>query len=142
MDGVVYNTSVYFNNTYSGEWFSDPFAQKMIASVDKGTVLGPNAIEAKTMGVVPPEKLSSGLKMLLLMYFLPERAYNASNCGDNCARWILAIAKKQDIKISLYHLVDFGGRRFTATIANTGEVTQSMDELVLVGAKCFREASL
>lgn len=142
MDGVVYNTSVYFNNTYSGEWFSDPFAQKMIASADKGTVLGPNAIEAKTMGVVPPEKLSSGLKMLLLMYFLPERAYNASNRGDNCARWILAIAKKQDIKISLSHLVDFGGRRFTATIANTGEVTQSMDELVLVGAKCFREASL
>ena len=43
MDGVVYNTSVYFNNTYSGEWFSDPFAQKMIASADKGTVLGPNA---------------------------------------------------------------------------------------------------
>lgn len=83
MDGVVYNTSVYFNNTYSGEWFSDPFAQKMIASADKGTVLGPNAIEAKTMGVVPPEKLSSGLKMLLLMYFLPERAYNASNRGDN-----------------------------------------------------------
>ena len=33
MDGVVCNTSVYFNNTYSGEWFSDPFAQKMIASV-------------------------------------------------------------------------------------------------------------
>lgn len=142
MDGVVYNTSVYFNNTYSGEWFSDPFAQKMIASADKGTVLGPNAIEAKTMGVVPPEKLSSGLKMLLLMYFFPERAYNASNRGDNCARWILAIAKKQDIKISLSHLVDFGGRRFTETIANTGEVTQSMDELVLVGAKCFREASL
>lgn len=39
MDGVVYNTSVYFNNTYSGEWFSDPFAQKMIASVDRGRVL-------------------------------------------------------------------------------------------------------
>lgn len=62
--------------------------------------------------------------------------------GGNCARWVLAIAKKYDIAINLYHLMDFGGRRFTATIANTGEVTQSMDELVLVGAKCFREASL
>ena len=75
-DGVVYNTSAYFNNAYSSEWFNDPFAQKMIA------------IETKILGVIPPEKLSSGLKTLLLMNFLPERVYNASNCGDNCARWI------------------------------------------------------
>ena len=51
------------------------------------------------------------------MNFLPERIYNASNCGDNCARWILAIAKKQDITINLYHLMDFGGRHFTAKVA-------------------------
>ncbi len=76
------------------------------------------------------------------MYFLPERVYNASNCGDNCARWIFSIAKKRDIAINLYHLMDFGGRRFTATIANTGEIIHSMDELVLVGAKCLRGASL
>ncbi len=55
MDGVVYNTSVYFSNAYSGEWFSDPFAQKMIASVDKGTVLGPNATETKILGVILPK---------------------------------------------------------------------------------------
>ncbi len=142
MDGVVYNTSVYFNNTYSGDWFSDPFAQKMIASIDRGTVLGPNAIETKILGVIPPEKLSSGLKTLLLMNFLPERVYNASNCGDNCARWILAIAKRQDITINLYHLMDFGERLFTAKVANTGDVVHSMDELVLIGAKCLREGQL
>ena len=62
MDGVVYNTPVYFNNTYSIEWFGDPFAQKMV----KGTVLGPNAIETKILGVIPPEKLSGGLKTLIL----------------------------------------------------------------------------
>ncbi len=142
MDGVVYSTSVFFNNTYSGEWFSDAFAQKMIASVDKGKVLGPNAIETKVLGVIPPEKLSSGLKTLLLMNFMPERVYNASNCGDNCARWILAIAKKQNITINLYHLMDFGNRRFTAKVANTGETIHSMDEFVLVGAKCLRGEAL
>ncbi len=142
MDGVVYNTSVFFNNTYSGEWFSDAFARQMIASVDKGKVLGPNAIETKVLGAIPPEKLSSGLKTLLLMNFMPERVYNASNCGDNCARWILAIAKKQDITINLYHLMDFGNRRFTAKIVNTGETVHSMDEFVLVAAKCLRGEAL
>ena len=62
MDGVVYNTSVYFNNTYSGEWFNDPFVQKMIASADKGTVLGSNAIETKILGVIPPENYRVGSK--------------------------------------------------------------------------------
>lgn len=56
MDGVVYNTSVYFNNVYSPEWFEDPFAQKVIKAVDRGVVLGPNAIETKILGVIPPRE--------------------------------------------------------------------------------------
>lgn len=141
MDGVVYNTSVFFNNTYSPKWLEDPFAQEVIKAVDCGVVLGPNAIETKILGVIPPEKLSSGTKTLLLMRFMPERVYNASNCGNNCARWILKIAKTQDITINLYHLMDFGNRRFTARVANTGETVHTMDELVLVAGKCLQEAA-
>lgn len=42
MDGVIYNTSTYFNNTYSPKWLEDPFAQRIIKSVDKGVVMGSN----------------------------------------------------------------------------------------------------
>lgn len=139
MEGVVYNTSVFFNNVYSSKWFEDPFAQKIIKAVDRGIVLGPNAIETKVLGVIPPEKLSSGTKTLLLMHFMPERVYNASNCGDNCARWILAIGKAQDVTVNLYHLMDFGSRRFEIRVANTGEIVHTMDELVLAAARCLRE---
>ena len=69
IDGVIYNTSIYFNNTYSKDWLADPFAQRIIKSVDKGIVLGPNTIETKALGIIPPEKLSTGAKVLLLMYF-------------------------------------------------------------------------
>lgn len=37
--------------------------------------------------------------------------------------------------------MDFGGRRFTAKIANTGDIVHTMDELVLVGAHCLRGGS-
>ena len=77
LDGVIYNTSVFFNNTYSIEWLKDPFAQQIIKSIDHGIVLGPNAIQTKVLGVIPPEKLSSGNKTLLLMNFMPEKTYNA-----------------------------------------------------------------
>lgn len=141
MDGVIYNTSIFFNNVYSAKWFEDPLAQEIIKAVDKGVVLGPNAIETKILGVIPPEKLSNGTKTLLLMRFMPENVYNASSCGDNCARWILTIGKMQDITINLYHLMNFGGRRFTVQVANTGEVLHTMDELVLTAGKCLREAA-
>lgn len=38
VDGVIYNTSVFFNNTYSPKWFEDPFAQKVIEKT-RGTHL-------------------------------------------------------------------------------------------------------
>lgn len=38
MENVIYNTSVYFDNIYSPEWFQDAFAQRIIKSIDKGGV--------------------------------------------------------------------------------------------------------
>lgn len=80
MENVIYNTSVYFDNVYSPQWFQDSFAQRVIKSIDKGTVVGPNAIDTKILGVIPPEKLSSGTKTLLLctlcrrIYITPQIA--------------------------------------------------------------------
>ena len=138
MDGVIDSTSVYFNNTYSAAWLEDPLAQRIIKSVDKGVVLGPNAIETKILGIIPPEKLSSGTKTLLLLLFDAQNVYSVTSCGDNCAYWILRISKRHDITINLHHLMNFGNGRFTARIGNTGELVHSMDELVLVGADCLR----
>lgn len=39
----------------------------MIKDVDKSTVLDANAIENPVLGVISPEKLSAGVKELLLM---------------------------------------------------------------------------
>ena len=141
MENVVYNTSVYFNNVYSPDWFEDPFVQRIIKSIDRGTVLGPNAIETRALGIIPPEKLSSGTKTLLLMHFMPNVVYNASNCGDNCSYWILRIAAKQNITINLYHLMDFGKGRFTMIVSNTGDIVHSMNELIPISLRCLKETA-
>lgn len=44
----------------------------------------------------------------------------------------------QDITINLNHMMDFGNRRFTARIANAGEIIHTMDEFALVAADCLR----
>ena len=48
--------------------------------------------------------------------------------GDNCAPFILKLAKKKDLTINLRHLMDFGKKKFPVDvkILNTGDVVYSM----------------
>ena len=85
MPEAVYNTSVYFNYTYEDEWLTSDFAKEVIKKIDKSDVKGPHAVESPVLGVISPEKLSGGTKTLLLMANDPEKVFNASTCGDNCA---------------------------------------------------------
>ena len=112
MPEAVYNTSVYFNYTYEDEWLTSDFAKEVIKKIDKSDVKGPHAVESPVLGVISPEKLSGGTKTLLLMANDPEKVFNASTCGDNCAPFILKLAKKKDLTINLRHLMDFGKKKF------------------------------
>ena len=35
----------------------------------------------------------------------PDKIFNASTCGDNCAKWILEIGKQKDLTINLRHMM-------------------------------------
>ena len=135
MPSAIYNTSGYFNNVYLDSWLDDPLDREMIQAIDKGKPLGPNAVETEALGVIPPTKLSGGVKTLILIHHLPDKVFNASNCGDNCARWILKIAKTQDITINLRHIMNFGKRKFQAKILNNGQNVENMEELAEVAAQ-------
>ena len=141
MENVIYNTSVYFDNVYSPQWFQDSFAQRVIKIHRQRHRGRPQCNRYQDSRHHPPEKLSSGTKTLLLMYFMPQNIYNASNCGDNCAYWILRIAAQKDLTINLYHIMDFGNGKFTVTIANTGDIVHTMFDLVPIAGKCLRENS-
>lgn len=58
IDGIEYNTSLYFKNQYSVEWLEDTFVQNMILDVDSSKVLSSHAIESPVMGIIPPTSLS------------------------------------------------------------------------------------
>lgn len=135
MPEAIRNAPNYFNNVYLDAWLEDDLNRRMIRAVDKGDVLGPNAVNTKALGIIPPTKLSGGVRTLMLIHMLPEQVFNASNCGDNCARWILEIARQQDITINLRHIMDFGGRRFQAHILNDDSDVTGMGELAEIAAR-------
>ena len=126
MPEAIYNPPVYFKTTYMDEWITDDFSREMIKDVDKSIVLDSGVIDSPVLGKIPPVSLSGGVKTLILMQNDDECIFNASACGDNCAKWILKIAEKKDLTINLRHVMEFGDEPFTIKILNTGEVVHNM----------------
>ena len=75
---------------------------------------------------------------MIAIYKVPGKIFNASACGDNCAKWILKIGEMQDITINLRHLMEFGDEAFEVKILNTGQIVHNMDELLPIAGMIVR----
>jgi hypothetical protein len=131
MDGVLHNVETYFKNQLDYSWLNDDFVKEVIQDVDKSTVESVQCINSPVLGQIPPTSLSGGTKALILMKFLDDRVINASNCGDNCAKWILKLGEEQDLTINLNHIMDFGTQEFCAEILNDNSMILGMKEFVM-----------
>ena len=130
MPDAIYNTSVYFNNTYKDSWITNQMTKDMIKAVDNSDVIDAKTIMSPIFGNMSPKKLSNGVKTLILISFDRKKVFNASTCGDNCAEWILRMAKERKVVINLRHLMDFGSEPFKIKIMNTNKIVKNMAELV------------
>ena len=136
MEEAIYYPPAYFNNTYDDEWITDPLTVEMIKNVDKSEVIGPHLIESPVLGPISVKEISGGVKTLILMAFDDSgRIFNASACGNNCAKWILEIGKRKDLTINLRHIMNFGKEPFEIKILNNGEMVHDLDRFIAVAAK-------
>ena len=120
---------MYFDNVYEDEWIEDSFVKEMIQDVDYCTVISSHVIDSPILGAITPRELSGGVKVLILMLKDDSFIYNMSNCGDNCAKWILKIAEKKDLTVYLQHIMRFEGE-FKIQIMNTGKIVCNSAEYV------------
>jgi len=131
MDDAIYHPPTYFDNQYDDSWITEPLSIEMIRDVDKSDVVSSHLIESPVLGPIPPKELSGGVKTLMLMAFDDAgEIFNASVCGDNCAKWILRIAQTKDLTINLRHLMCFGSDPFEIQILNTGDIVRTQKEFV------------
>ena len=119
----------YFDNVYEDQWIEDDFVKEMIQAVDHCTVISPRVIDSPILGAITPRELSGGVKVLILMLKDDSFIYNMSNCGDNCAKWILRIAENRDLTVYLQHIMHFEGT-FEIQIMNTGRIVRNAAEFV------------
>ena len=129
-DKNIYDTAVYFKNTYQDGWITSPLGVAMIRDVDKSDVVSGVQIDSPVFGLMSPTQLSGGVKTLLLIANDRKHIFNASTCGDNCAKWLLKIAEERKTVVNLRHLMDFGSDKFKIRVLNTGKIVHQMEELV------------
>jgi hypothetical protein len=130
--GVDYMTDApsYFDNVYEDEWIEDDFVKEMIKDVDNSTVINAHIIESPIFGAITPKELSGGVKVLILMLKDDSFVYNLSNCGNNCAKWVLKIAQEKDLEVYLQHIIRFEGE-FEIKIMNTNKIVHNPREYVM-----------
>ena len=129
MQEAIYHPPTYFDNRYEEEWIMQPLAKQMILDVDQSVVISERLIDSPVLGPISVKELSGGVKTLLLMaYDNSGKVFNASACGDNCAKWILKIAAQKDLTINLRHIMNFGTENFAAMIMNSDAIVRNMKE--------------
>ena len=136
MEEAIYYPPVYFDNRYEDEWITEELSVQMIKDVDKSVVVSSRLIDSPVLGPISTRELSGGVKTLILMAFDDSgKIFNASACGDNCAKWILKIGESKDLTINLPHIMNLGDENFQARILNTGEIVHNMEEFVNIAGE-------
>lgn len=138
MPEAVFDPATYFKNKIHDEWIMDSLSVRMIEDIDHSKVIGPHVIESPVFGGISPLQLSGGVKTLILINNVPSRIFNASACGDNCAKWLLEMGKRKDITINLRHLMDFGEDSFEIKILNDNVIVHNQSEFVYTASDYVR----
>jgi hypothetical protein len=127
VENAVYHPPTYFDNQYEDEWITAPLSVAMIKDIDKSDVVGTHLIQSPVLGPISTKEISGGVKTLILMAFdTSGRVFNASVCGDNCAKWITELGREKDLTINLHHVMDFSSvPSFEAVMLNTGATVKS-----------------
>ncbi len=60
-ENSIYNTSIYFKNSYETQWLESDLAKRMIKDIDDSEVFSGDCIMSPVFGQIPPERLSGGV---------------------------------------------------------------------------------
>jgi hypothetical protein len=120
-----------FYGQYEEEWFEDSFVKRMIKEIDESEVISSNFIQSPVLGPITFERLSGGVKVLIMLYKMPEMQQWGSSCGDNCMPLMAEISKLQDITVKFSHCPSNFPKDIKARFCDDGEIISNSDDLEL-----------
>ena len=136
------------------EWFNDPLVEEIVLDVDKTKHFRDQVFESPVLGVIPPERLSGGVKGLICIMKCDRirkfKIFRSSIFGDNCVKWLARLSFDFDFSIYMSHSLDwyFGGDRSDREFHNTavkaigknGEILSTCGEISVYFASNYLSA--
>lgn len=118
-----------FLENKKAEWFEDENVIRFIKEIDRADVIKGEILVSRAGNYFMSDKLSSGCKAVILMYKTDLHLY-ATRCGDNCVPFILEIAERKDVIVTLHHCMDFPKDGWRALMLDSGKEVTSAREFV------------
>lgn len=112
--------SDYFDDEYEDAWFEDDYVKKLIKEIDDTEMLPDGTLYNSALGGIVKSQLSSGVKGLILLY-KTDCKINGDRLGDNCWKYVMEIAEKQDIYLVLRHIPELPAN-FSAYLENSNKI--------------------
>ncbi len=111
LDGELFGVDSYFDNAYEPEWIENDIATGILKDIcnmveRQGQAITVNWFNEGRYVTIGPRDLPGGVKALLIMLNTDE-VVQACRCGNNCAKWIVEIAKVKPLKIALASFMEF-----------------------------------
>ena len=128
-DNTIISIDATFNFRKKQDWFKRDDVRRVIKNIDLTDVIDGECLRSPVLGVISPERLSTGCKAVILMIMYPQYKIYATKCGDNCSDDILKISSHEDRTIVLRHIMEFK-EPFIATIVESGKVVHNMKEFI------------
>lgn len=128
-EDCILNPDLYFSVYKKPDWFNREDVKNIIKTIDNVDAIKDEYMVSPIFGAISPDRLSTGCKNLILLYTNPQNIIYASRAGDNCAPFIVELAKKEDITIVLHHLMEFP-EDMTAFIVDTNKRVSNFDEFI------------
>ena len=104
-DDDIFFVDDVFDSFDFREWLEDDYVQAIIKDIEKCDIVNPMTY-TNQFGVFGPTDLATGTKALILMYKMDSLIIDATRCGDNCAKWIIDIAKIHPVTITLRYIME------------------------------------
>ena len=79
----------WFKYNYDPSWFKDELVQAMVREIDHTEYIDDSVFDSPVLGKISPERLSGGVKTLIMIYKMPDKVFDATSCGANCAHMLL-----------------------------------------------------
>lgn len=111
---------------YEENWFTSDFSKRVLKECSGGVeVIVPNVFKCENGAYISQDKLSSGAKVLLILYYT-DYSCEYLWCGDNCDPFIGDILEKKGevtLVVSRHYIPDDNiCKKYGVKLLNTGEI--------------------